>query len=317
MECIIRHIQPVEWPLIEGFLFGAIFLPPDFTGQINRSIIEHDPKCRAAWEGFGTLDDDRCFVAVVDDHVVGACWVRTTDEYGHIDESTPSFSISLLEPYRGRGMGSALMKAMLEELRQTGYARASLSVQKENPAFRMYRRLGFNIIGDGADETEWLMVTDLTDNGIHTATPDDADAICNLIQQAIATSRRECRSPADTQALPHENDRRTIETDIARGRVRVLKDGDRIVGIGTLTENRITFVFAAPTEQGKGIGTRIMDALEKAAVPSGKVYLDAPIQCRDFFLHRGYEPDDEQTHEVRPAYGLPTAPSETLAKRLT
>jgi GNAT superfamily N-acetyltransferase len=31
-------------------------------------------------------------------------------------------------------------------------------VQKENPALRLYERMGFRIIGDGCDETEWLMV---------------------------------------------------------------------------------------------------------------------------------------------------------------
>ena len=47
------------------------------------------------------------------------------------------------------------------ELREAGYPRASLSVQKENPALRLYERLGFSIIGDGFDETEWLMTIDL------------------------------------------------------------------------------------------------------------------------------------------------------------
>ena len=53
------------------------------------------------------------------------------------------------------------MRQMLDELRKAGYARASLSVQKENPALRLYERLGFRIIGDGEDETEWMMVIDL------------------------------------------------------------------------------------------------------------------------------------------------------------
>jgi len=43
-------------------------------------------------------------------------------------------------------------------LRGAGYPRASLSVQKENPAARLYERLGFRIVDDGFDETEWLMV---------------------------------------------------------------------------------------------------------------------------------------------------------------
>ena len=158
MEYVVRHIRRDEWALLEGFLYEAIFVPEGFEGEVPRSVVSDDPKCRAAFEGFGTRPDDRAFVAEADGKVVGACWVRTTDEYGHIDDETPSFSISLYKPYRGQGIGTALMRALLSELRAAGYARASLSVQKENPALRLYERVGFRIVSDGFDETEWLMV---------------------------------------------------------------------------------------------------------------------------------------------------------------
>lgn len=154
----IRHITPAEWPLLERFLYEAIYVPEGFEGKVPYSVIYDDPKCRAAFEGFGTRADDRAMVAEYDGEVVGACWVRTTDEYGHIDDETPSFSISVLKPHRGQGIGKTMMSSLLDELRYAGYARASLSVQKENPALRLYERLGFRIIGDGADESEWLMI---------------------------------------------------------------------------------------------------------------------------------------------------------------
>ncbi|WP_350453711.1 GNAT family N-acetyltransferase [Slackia heliotrinireducens] len=144
--------------MLEDFLNEAIYVPEGFEGNVPRSIVFDDPKCRAAYEGFGSLPNDRAVVAEVEGSVVGACWVRTTDEYGHIDDKTPSFSISLYSPFRGFGLGTAMMRSMLDELRAAGYARASLSVQKENPALRLYERLGFRIIGDGFDDTEWLMV---------------------------------------------------------------------------------------------------------------------------------------------------------------
>ena len=158
MEYELRHIKPSEWSLLEDFLYEAIFVPGGFEGEIPRSVIYDDAKCLAAFEGFGTLPDDRAVVAVVDGTVVGSCWVRTTDEYGHIDDETPSFSISLYKPYRDHGIGGAMMSRMLGELHDAGYARASLSVQKANPALRLYERMGFRIVGDGFDETEWLMV---------------------------------------------------------------------------------------------------------------------------------------------------------------
>ena len=158
MDYQIRHMQQDEWPMLADFLYEAIYVPEDYAGEVPRSIIEQDPKCRAAYEGFGGRPDDSAFVATVADRVIGACWVRTTDEYGHIDDQTPSFSISLYKPYRGRGIGTALMSAMLSQLKANAYARASLSVQKQNPALHLYERMGFRIVGDGADETEWLMV---------------------------------------------------------------------------------------------------------------------------------------------------------------
>ncbi|MBQ6524740.1 MAG: GNAT family N-acetyltransferase [Atopobiaceae bacterium] len=157
MDYAIRNMREDEWPLLEDFLYEAIFVPEGFEGEVPRSVIYDDPKCRAAFDGFGTLPDDRAVVAEAGGEVVGACWVRTTNEYGHIDDETPSFSISLYKPYRGRGIGTAMMRALLGELREAGYTRASLSVQKENPALRLYERMGFRIVGDGFDETEWLM----------------------------------------------------------------------------------------------------------------------------------------------------------------
>lgn len=161
MEYRIRDMRQDEWPLLADFLYEAIYVPEGFEGEVPRETIYVDPRCRAAFEGFGTLPDDRAVVATVGGGVVGACWVRTTDEYGHIDDDTPSFSISLYAPYRGQGMGAAMMRALLAELRDAGYARASLSVQKANPALRLYERMGFRIIGHGFDRSEWLMVCPL------------------------------------------------------------------------------------------------------------------------------------------------------------
>ncbi len=60
------------------------------------------------------------------------------DDYGHVDDETPSFSISLYKEYRGQGIGTRLMKEMLELLRSQGYRKASLAAQKENYAVRIY-----------------------------------------------------------------------------------------------------------------------------------------------------------------------------------
>lgn len=42
------------------------------------------------------------------------------NDYGHIDNETPSFSISLYKHYRGYGIGTEMMKRMLVQLKQEG-----------------------------------------------------------------------------------------------------------------------------------------------------------------------------------------------------
>lgn len=69
------------------------------------------------------------------------------------------FAISLYKDYRGYGIGTALMKNMLNELKQRGYEKASLSVQKTNYAVNMYKNVDFEIIDE--NEEEYIMVCQL------------------------------------------------------------------------------------------------------------------------------------------------------------
>lgn len=105
---------------------------------------------------FGDKNGDYCFVAIVDEKIVGAVWVRIMNDYGHIDDETPSFAISLLKEYRGMGIGTKLMEQMIEELRSIGYKITSLAVQKQNYAVRMYKNIGFEIVDE--NEEEYIMV---------------------------------------------------------------------------------------------------------------------------------------------------------------
>ena len=68
------------------------------------------------------------------------------DDYGHIDNDTSSFAISLYEDYRGLGIGTALMEEMLCILKDKGYKQASLAVQKANYAVRMYKKQDLKLL---------------------------------------------------------------------------------------------------------------------------------------------------------------------------
>ena len=81
------------------------------------------------------------------------------NDYGHIDDNTPSFAISLYEEYRGKGIGTELMKTMLKLLKNKGYKKTSLAVQKDNYAVKMYKNVGFRIVDE--NEQEYIMICDL------------------------------------------------------------------------------------------------------------------------------------------------------------
>ena len=151
---IIRPIRPVEIPLLEDFLYEAIFIPEGVAAP-PRSIIEQED-LQVYVRDFGRWPDDLCLVAEVDGKIVGAVWVRVMDDYGHVDDRTPSLAISLHKDYRNQGIGTQLLNQMLELLRQKGYRSVSLSVQKANYALRMYQKAGFEVIADRGEEV--LMV---------------------------------------------------------------------------------------------------------------------------------------------------------------
>lgn len=93
-------------------------------------------------------------------NIVGAVWVRIMNDYGHVDEETPSFAISLYKEYRSLGIGTEMMQKMLSWLRRTGYKKASLAVQKANYACKMYLKLGFEVIAE--NEEEYIMLIKLS-----------------------------------------------------------------------------------------------------------------------------------------------------------
>ena len=154
MNYNIRKIRENEYELLNDFLYEAIYIPEGVQAP-PKSII-NQPELQVYISDFGTKEDDICFVAEINNKIVGAVWVRVMNDYGHIEDGVPSFAISLYEEYRGYGIGTALMKNMLNELEQRGYEKTSLAVQKANYAVSMYKNVGFKIVDE--NEEEYIMV---------------------------------------------------------------------------------------------------------------------------------------------------------------
>ena len=150
MDYSIREIKETEYSLLEDFLYEAIFIPEGVEPP-PKSIVEV-PELQVYIENFGMRKHDKALIAEMNHKIIGAVWVRIMNDYGHIDDKTPSFAISLYREYRGLGIGTKMMEKMLAILKACEYERASLAVQKANYAVKMYRRLGFEIVDENAEE---------------------------------------------------------------------------------------------------------------------------------------------------------------------
>ena len=154
MKYIIREMKSHEYMLLDVFLYEAIF-QRDETNLAPKSIV-NKPELQVYINKFGEKKDDYCLCAEASGKVVGAVWVRNIKGYGSIDEITPEFAISLYRDFRGYGIGTEMMKSMLAYLKQVGYSKTSLAVQKDNYALKMYLSVGFQIIDE--NEEEYIMV---------------------------------------------------------------------------------------------------------------------------------------------------------------
>ena len=150
MEYIIREMQASEYLLLDDFLFNAIFVPRGVTPP-SKSIIEKD-ELQVYVKDFGKNKDDLALVAQVNGKIIGAVWARIMNDYGHVDNDTPSLAISLYKEYRGKGIGTDLMRNMLATLKRRGYRSVSLAVQKANYAVKMYQNLGFYVFDENPEE---------------------------------------------------------------------------------------------------------------------------------------------------------------------
>lgn len=161
MNYEIRSIQTNEIGLLQDFLYEAIF-QRDQQNLLPRSIIEQ-PELNVFIKDFGKKHD-HCLVAVVENKIVGAVWTRILSGdvkgFGNVDDSTPEFAISFYQEYRGKGIGTQLMLHMLQLLKDKGYAKASLAVQKDNYALKLYQNVGFHIVNE--NEEEYIMVCNLS-----------------------------------------------------------------------------------------------------------------------------------------------------------
>jgi ribosomal protein S18 acetylase RimI-like enzyme len=166
MNLLIREAGPDDLEHIRWALYTALAwnperqLPPlDFT-------LKH-PEAARYHRGWGR-SGDLGVIATVDGEVVGVAYCRlfTEEDHGHgyVDDETPELAVAVREESRGRGVGAALMAELAKVAAAAGFARLSLSVDTDNPARRLYERLGYREIS--VDDSGVRMVFELEGAGV-------------------------------------------------------------------------------------------------------------------------------------------------------
>jgi ribosomal protein S18 acetylase RimI-like enzyme len=142
----IREIKPTEHPFLNEMLYEAVFVR-DGEDMPPRTVLE--PYVTKYVNRFGR-SGDLALVLEANGELVGAIWARQFSKeeqgYGFIDASTPELGMAIREPFRGQGLGTRMIAEILERLGRNGVEQVSLSVDKRNPALRLYERCGFEIV---------------------------------------------------------------------------------------------------------------------------------------------------------------------------
>ena len=154
----IRELRPDETAFLREMLYAAIAWNPERRLPLPAAELMELPQLTMFHEGWGR-PGDTALVAEEDGRLLGLAWYRFFTEAvhgeGYVDEQTPEVAVAVIEGRRGSGLGTALMEAIHERARTDGVEQISLSVDHDNPARRLYERLGY---GEVAPEDERMVL---------------------------------------------------------------------------------------------------------------------------------------------------------------
>ncbi len=157
MTLSIRPLLVEEIDYLQEMLYKAIFV---FKGDdpLPKSII-HRPELKKYYDNWG-MENDLAFVAEKDGKRIGIAWSRifkaSNKGYGFFDENTPEVSISIHSAHRNQGIGTQLLRSLLQKIASKDTEKVSLSTDKRNRAVNLYKREGFEIVKE--NDVDFIMI---------------------------------------------------------------------------------------------------------------------------------------------------------------
>lgn len=282
---IIRETDDSDRDFLYEMLYQSIYVAPG-EALPSRDVLKL-PRIRRYVENWGR-DGDHGLVAIEENpggelRRVGALWLRFFPAdypgYGFIHESIPEIGIAVIPEQRGRGVGTQLLKSLLIRPR-IQYPAISLSVDPENPAADLYRRLGF--VECGGSGTSLIMRYDFP--VIREALQEDLPRLT----QIYLDSRIHLYYWLDPKTFSLSD----FPKDTEGERILVAELRGDIVGFSSSWEpdNFIHSLYLDPREIGRGIGGKLLDAT--VDILKKPIRLKAQVkntQAMWFYRQRGWE----------------------------
>lgn len=154
----IRDAQADDLEFLRAMLIEAAY----WRSESPRPTVAEglaQPNVQKILDGWGR-EGDTAVIAISGEEKLGAAWYRlwTNEEhsYGYVDEFTPELGIGVTERHRGKGIGCALIEALVQRARSQGYTNLSLSVEKDNPSRFLYLSEGFEKVAE--EGNAWTMI---------------------------------------------------------------------------------------------------------------------------------------------------------------
>ncbi|PAD27829.1 GNAT family N-acetyltransferase [Paenibacillus sp. 7523-1] len=148
-EYYVRPVETEDVPFLWEMLYASLHTQAG-DEPLEPGIV-HSPELSKYVEGWGRAGDFGYIAVDTLGRKLGSITLRLYDEhnagYGYVNVATPEMGMAVIEEARGKGLGTLLMQAALDEARQRGTQAVSLSVDPNNAAIRLYRRFGFEEIG--------------------------------------------------------------------------------------------------------------------------------------------------------------------------
>lgn len=143
----LRPVEPSESVLIFSFLTLAARMA-ESNEPSQKALI--DDQLTKYWRDWGRRDDIGVVAVRKDDGLPLSCaWVRAfpSDDPDCIGEGILVLAVATIASARGTGVGTQVLGELIERCRAVPHcAGISLSVRVENPAVRLYQRLGFQTV---------------------------------------------------------------------------------------------------------------------------------------------------------------------------